>query len=34
MKGRQVNATVMGGLTYNAKTGKYYVRCKLDNTSE
>ena len=34
MKGKQVNATVMGGLTYNAKTGKYYVRCKLDNTSE
>lgn len=34
MKGRQVNATVMGGLTYNAKTGKYYVRCKFDNTSE
>lgn len=34
MKGRQVNATVMGGLTYNAKTGKYYVRCKLDNSSE
>lgn len=34
MKGRQVNATVIGGLTYNAKTGKYYVRCKLDNTSE
>lgn len=34
MKGRQVNATVMGGLTYNAKTGKYYVRCKLDNTSK
>lgn len=34
MKGRQVNATVIGGLTYNAKTGKYYVRCKLDNSSE
>lgn len=34
MKGKQVNATVIGGLTYNAKTGKYYVRCKLDNTSE
>lgn len=34
MKGRQVNATVMGGLTYNAKTRKYYVRCKLDNTSD
>lgn len=34
MKGRQVNATVIGGLTYNAKTRKYYVRCKLDNTSE
>lgn len=34
MKGRQVNATVMGGLTYNAKTRKYYVRCKLDNSSE
>lgn len=34
MKGRQVNATVIGNLTYNAKTGKYYVRCKLDNTSE
>lgn len=33
MKGRQVNATVIGGLTYNAKTGKYYVRCKLDTTS-
>ena len=34
MKGKQVNATVIGGLTYNAKTGKYYVRCRLDNTSE
>lgn len=34
MKGRQVNATVIGGLTYNAKTGKYYVRCKLDNSSD
>lgn len=34
MKGKQVNATVIGGLTYNANTGKYYVRCKLDNTSE
>lgn len=34
MKGKQVNATVIGGLTYNAKTGKYYVRCKFDNTSE
>lgn len=34
MKGKQVNATVIGNLTYNAKTKKYYVRCKLDNTSE
>lgn len=34
MKGRQVNATVIGGLTYNAKTGKYYVRCKFDNSSD
>lgn len=34
MKGRQVNATVIGGLTYNKKTGKYYVRCRLDNSSE
>lgn len=34
MKGKQVNATVMGGLTYNAKTGKYYVRCKFDNSSK
>ena len=34
MKGRQVNATVIGDLTYNAKTGKYYVRCKLDNSSD
>jgi hypothetical protein len=34
MKGKQVNATVIGGLTYNAKARKYYVRCRLDNTSE
>ena len=34
MKGRQVNATVIGGLTYNQRTGKYYVRCRLDNSSE